>query len=1131
MKNSRFNRLAALVSVSFSLASTTTLFGASGTWTSTTGGNWQDITTAPWDGGVVADGSGFIATFSSDITTATTVVLASDRTIGDLIFSDNGANGSAWTISGASTLMLAGGTTSTIETITSATISSMIAGSNSLTKTGAQTLTLSGANTYSGGTTLNGGTVVLSNASAFGSGAITVSGNSAISVGSAFANNIAINSGTTLSLSGGFINVNGIISGSGNLTATNTIQLRGTNTYSGNTTVNNGFLCIDKEASLGATPGTFNAASLTLSGGAYLSNYIAPAAISLNANRGITLASGNSGGFDVVGNSLTVDGVITGSGGFLKSGSGALILTAQNTFSGPINVNNGELRSEMGTRASGTYTPFGTSTINVASARTLRFRAGSTSNTYTIANAINLNSATIAYEDGNHILSGNVAVTGSNIINGVWGGKTLTLSGVLSGAGALTHSGSSTMTLSGANTWTGNLAVTGGKVIVGGSGRLNSSAYAGTIALSSATSLEHGSSTNQALTGVISGAGSLIKNGGAGVLTLSGTANNTYTGGTTIGNGTISLGTGGTGTATSTVAALGTNTVNINSSGILRLWIKNDASYTIANNLALNGGRVENEDGTYTLSGTVSLAGANTFETTYGNKNLTFSNTISGAGNLTIIGGGNTTLSGANTYTGTTTVNGTRLILTNSSATSGILLSNSGELRLRSISLTSTQNITGVGSVTKDISFYGASTIAGTSNTYTGSTTVNIDRFTLASGGVINGTSSISVLGQFGARFENLGSVTTPGSVTVNGSSSASDGRFDNGNGTVAAALTGASITLQNSFITSATNQAHGGEFNNRLGSTVNLGSGVITVNGQGNSLAGGIAAAGSTFSNAGTVTAGSLTLNSSSTANTASNKGGTYSQTAGTTTLSGAVTLALNGGTGAAGTAGNDAAFNLSGGSFTANTIAVNAGNLNASAGTLNATSVVVAAGAVLSVSETAQVNAPVTMSSDSTLTGNGGLFNASVTINGIHAPGSSPGLHTFASGLIYGSASTLNAEFVGDTLGTRGTDYDAIDVTGGNLTIDLSSVFKLIGSSIDYTAALWDSNRSFIIIDFTGIGTSSGVFSLDTSSAGSFAGEGSWSLANSSDDMLLSWTAVPEPASALLGGLGMLLLLRRRR
>nr|MCU0750976.1 autotransporter-associated beta strand repeat-containing protein [Akkermansiaceae bacterium] len=389
MKSSRFNPFAALVSLSFALASVPSLYAASGTWTSTTGGNWEDITTTPWDSGVVAEGAGFIANFTSNITAATTITLTANRTIGDLTFSDNGASGSAWTLGGTNTLTLAGGTTSTVTTTTDATISAILAGTNSLTKAGAGRLTLSGANTYSGGTILGGGSVTLSNATGFGTGAISVTANTAVSVGTAFSNNIAVNSGTTLSLSGGFINVNGIISGSGNVTATNSIHLRGTNTYTGNTTVTNGFLCIDKEASLGATPGTFNAASLTISGGGYLSNYLTGSAITLSANRGITLASGNTGGFDVAGGALTINGVISGSGGFNKQGASALILTAQNTFSGATNVTTGELRSEMGTRASGAYTPFGTSTITVGSGRTLRFRAGSTTNIYTIGNAIN----------------------------------------------------------------------------------------------------------------------------------------------------------------------------------------------------------------------------------------------------------------------------------------------------------------------------------------------------------------------------------------------------------------------------------------------------------------------------------------------------------------------------------------------------------------------------------------------------------------------------------------------------------------------------------------------------------------------------------------------------------------------
>lgn len=58
------------------------------------------------------------------------------------------------------------------------TISSVISGNNGFTKTGTGTglLTLSGANTFSGGVTLNEGSLALSNASALGTGALTING-------------------------------------------------------------------------------------------------------------------------------------------------------------------------------------------------------------------------------------------------------------------------------------------------------------------------------------------------------------------------------------------------------------------------------------------------------------------------------------------------------------------------------------------------------------------------------------------------------------------------------------------------------------------------------------------------------------------------------------------------------------------------------------------------------------------------------------------------------------------------------------------------------------------------------------------------------------------------------------------
>lgn len=447
---------------------------------------------------------------------------------------------------------------------------------------------------------------------------------------------------------------------------------------------------------------------------------------------------------------------------------------------------------------------------------------------------------------------------------------------------------------------------------------------------------------NTTLGGSTATTASVVKNG-SGTLNLANSFSpGTYTGGTTVNSGTLSLGTGGTGNFTCAPEALGTGLVTINTGARVRLWIQNTQTHAIPNNFALDGGRLHAEDGIYNVNGTVSVAsGGATFSAVYGGKNLYLNGVISGSGPVTVEpNAAQIRFLNNNTFTGATTLSSGSLLLNGTNVSSGYSLASGTNLILRSASLTG--NISGPGNVTKDINFYGASSISGTNSTYTGTTIVNIDRFTLASGGVINGTSSITVLGQWDARYENFGSTTTPGAVSINGyggnGGAATTGIFYNGNvsGTTPGTLNAASLTLGSSFRSAAASLAKGGELINHTSSTVNLGSGAITVNGQGNALAGGMLSAGSTFANAGSVTAGSLTLNSSSTANTASNKGGTFTQTAGTTTLSDAATLSANGGTGAAGTAGNDAALNLTGGTLNLPTLALNSGTLTATGGTL---------------------------------------------------------------------------------------------------------------------------------------------------------------------------------------------------
>ncbi|MDG1356885.1 MAG: autotransporter-associated beta strand repeat-containing protein, partial [Akkermansiaceae bacterium] len=121
----------------------------------------------------------------------------------------------------------------------------------------------------------------------------------------------------------------------------------------------------------------------------------------------------------------------------------------------------------------------------------------------------------------------------------------------------------------------------------------------------------------------IGGAGTLTKDG-TGTLSLRGTVANTYSGGTTINDGTMSLGSG------ASEDALGSGTVTVNSGADLKLWIDPNGSYTIDNTFTLDGGTVYSEDGQYDLTGAMTLnAGGGTLAGKWENKYLKVSGVIS----------------------------------------------------------------------------------------------------------------------------------------------------------------------------------------------------------------------------------------------------------------------------------------------------------------------------------------------------------------------------------------------------------------------------------------------------------------------------------------------------------------------
>ena len=168
--------------------------------------------------------------------------------------------------------------------------------------------------------------------------------------------------------------------------------------------------------------------------------------------------------------------------------------------------------------------------------------------------------------------------------------------------------GGSTLTLSGVNTYTGGTTISsGGALTIGSSGKLNGGSYAGTIA--NAGTFTYNSSASQTLSGVISGAGALVQGGG----TLTLTANNTYSGSTTINSGkTLTIATGGklgNGTYNAAIVNNGTFNYNDNQSQTLTGVISGSGSLGVVPSVVLGSLLYLKGANTYSGSTTIGNTG------------------------------------------------------------------------------------------------------------------------------------------------------------------------------------------------------------------------------------------------------------------------------------------------------------------------------------------------------------------------------------------------------------------------------------------------------------------------------------------------------------------------------------------
>ncbi|WDX51102.1 fibronectin-binding autotransporter adhesin ShdA [Salmonella enterica] len=256
-----------------------------------------------------------------------------------------------------------------------------LSGSGSLVKTGTGELTLSGGNDYSGGTTIIGGTLTADHADSLGTGAVANSG--VLQVGEGELENT--------------------LSGSGSLVKTGTgeLTLSGDNTYSGGTTIADGTLTADHADSLG------------------------------------TGAIANSGVLQVGEGEL--ENTLSGSGSLVKTGTGELTLSGDNSYSGATTITDGTLiAANVNALGSGNIDNSGTLMLDANGTFELANITTHTGATTALAAGSTLDAGQLTQEDGSTLSIDLGAATDDAVITA----DSVTLGGTLNvtGIGSVTDS-------------------------------------------------------------------------------------------------------------------------------------------------------------------------------------------------------------------------------------------------------------------------------------------------------------------------------------------------------------------------------------------------------------------------------------------------------------------------------------------------------------------------------------------------------------------------------------------------------------------------------------------------------------------------------------------------------------------
>ncbi|MGV1978738.1 autotransporter-associated beta strand repeat-containing protein [Agrobacterium sp. 22-210-1] len=701
-----------------------------------------------------------------------------------------------------------------------------ISGAGDLKQASIGTLTLTGEHTYTGGTTVSAGTLRI------GEGGV-----SGWIVGNVFDNASLIFDRSDERTFGG------VISGDGQVTqqGIGTLTLTGENTYTGGTTVSAGTLRIGNGGTTGSIVGdVVDNADLVFDRSddlAFAGDISGSGRFAVNGGMTLTLTGDNTvtGGTTVLGSTLkignggatgsisgniatddpdytgsaghvvfdrsdaiTYDGVISGAGDLKQAGTGTLIVTGENTFTGGTTVAAGTLRiGDGGTSGSivGNVVDNASLVFDRSDARTFsgvisgdgqvtKQGIGTLTltgeNTFTGGTTVAAGTLRIGNGGESGWILGNVLDNASLVFDR---SDARTFGGVISGNGQMTKQGDGTLTLTADNTYAGGSTVSAGTLRIGNGGTTGS--IVGNV-LDNA-SLVFDRSDEQTFRGVISGNGQMTQQG-IGTLTLTG--ENTYTGGTTVSAGTLRIGNGGT---TGSIVGDVIDNADLVFDRSADLAFAGDISGS--GRFAVNGGMTLTLTGDNTVTGgttvlgsTLKIGNGGTIGSISGNiatddpdypgltghvvfdrsNEITYGGVISGAGDLKQAGTGTLTLTGENTFTGGTRVAAGTLRIGDGGTSGSIVgnvVDNASLVFDRSDARTFSGVISGNGQMTKQ----GDGTLTLTAdNTYTGGTTVSAGTLHIGNGGT-NGWIVGNVLDNASLVFDRSDERTFGGVISGDG--------------------------------------------------------------------------------------------------------------------------------------------------------------------------------------------------------------------------------------------------------------------------------------------------------------------------------------------------------------------------